>query len=44
MTRYRTADTSTLAGLKTAERLKATGWTLYSVGLFLLKFYKRGPS
>lgn len=41
-THYKTADTSTLAGLKAAERLHATGWTCYSVGLFILKFYKRG--
>ena len=41
MTQYKTVDTSTLAGLKEAERLQRFGWTLYSVGLFLLKFYKR---
>ena len=41
MTEYRTADTSTLKGLKEAERLHAAGWTCYSVGLFLLKFYRR---
>ena len=40
-TKYRTVDTSTLAGLRTAERLKAHGWICYSVGLFILKFYKR---
>ena len=39
-TRYRTVDTSTLAGLRTAERLHAAGWKTYSVGLFLIKFYK----
>jgi hypothetical protein len=40
-TEYRTVDTSTLAGLKQAERLKAAGWTMYSVGLFLVKFYRK---
>lgn len=40
-TQYRTVDTSTLEGLRTAERLQANGWICYSVGLFLLKFYKR---
>jgi hypothetical protein len=39
--RYRSVDTSSLKGLRTAERLKANGWTLYSVGLFWLRFYKR---
>lgn len=41
MTKYTTADTSTLAGLRRAERLQANGWVCYSVGLFFLKFYKR---
>lgn len=40
---WRTVDTSTLAGLQEAERLHARGWTCYSVGLFLLKFYRRTP-
>jgi hypothetical protein len=43
-TKYRTVDTSTLAGLKRAERLHASGWTLFSTGLFLLKFFKRSAS
>lgn len=38
---YRTVDTSTLEGLKKAERLKARGWTMYSVGLFIVKFYRK---
>ena len=42
MTKYKSIDTSTLKGLKQAERLHANGWTCYSVGLFILKFYKRG--
>lgn len=42
MTKYRTVDTSTLKGLRTAERLHANGWITYSVGLFIIKFYKRG--
>jgi len=39
---YKTVDTSTLKGLKQAERLKANGWIVYSVGLFLIKF-RRNP-
>lgn len=38
---YRTVDTSTLKGLRQAERLHAAGWVTYSVGLFLIKFYRR---
>lgn len=41
-TRYAVADTSTLQGLKKAERLKEAGWTIYSTGLFLIYFYKKG--
>ena len=41
-TAYRTADTSTLKGLEYAEWLHAHGWIQYSVGLFIVKFYKRG--
>ncbi len=41
MTQWRTVDTSTLKGLKQAERLHAAGWVMYSVGLYLVKFYKR---
>jgi hypothetical protein len=40
-TEYRTVDTSTLAGLKQAERLHANGWTQYGRGLFLVRFYRR---
>lgn len=40
-TEYRTADTRTLEGLKLAERLQAAGWTMYSVGLFLVRFYRK---
>ncbi len=35
---YKTADTSTLEGLKQAERLKAAGWKIISSGLFLIMF------
>jgi hypothetical protein len=38
---YRTVDTSTLKGLKEAERLKESGWTIDRVGLFLIWFSKR---
>ena len=40
--KYRTVDTSTLAGLKEAEKLKAAGWVIYRTGLFLVYFMKRG--
>ncbi len=38
--KYRTVDTGTLKGLKTAERLHANGWKTISVGLFLIQFEK----
>lgn len=38
---YRTVDTSTLKGLKQAERLQARGWIIGRVGLFLIQFYRR---
>lgn len=37
---YKTVDTSTLKGLKQAERLKAQGWKIGRVGLFLIQFYR----
>lgn len=37
---YRTVDTSTLKGLKEAERLHTSGWKTASVGLFTIQFYK----
>ena len=39
--KYRTVDTSTLAGLRRAERLKRLGWTIVRTGLFLITFEKR---
>lgn len=39
-TQYRTVDTSTLAGLKTAKRLHRNGWKTARVGLFLIWFYR----
>ncbi len=41
-TEYRTVSTHTLAGLKTAERLHATGWKMIQVGLFTILFMRRG--
>jgi hypothetical protein len=38
---YRTVDTSTLKGLKAAERLQANGWTMGRSGLFSIQFYRR---
>jgi hypothetical protein len=35
---YRVVDTSTLEGLKTAERLHASGWRTVRTGLFLIWF------
>jgi hypothetical protein len=40
MTQYKTVDTSTLKGLKQAERLKARGWVIYRTGLFLVYMRK----
>lgn len=41
MTQYKTVDTSTIEGLKLAERLKGQGWVIYKTGLFLIYFLKR---
>lgn len=38
---YRTVDTSTLRGLRHAERLHRDGWTMGSVGLYLIQFYRK---
>lgn len=40
-TQYRTVDTSTIAGLREAERLKANGWIIQRAGLFLVYLVKR---
>jgi predicted RNA binding protein YcfA (HicA-like mRNA interferase family) len=40
-TQYKTVDTSTLEGLKQAERLKANGWTIDRVGLHLVWFHRK---
>lgn len=40
---YKTVDTSTLAGLQEAERLKASGWEITRTGLFLVWFQKAKP-
>ncbi len=39
--KYKTVDTSTLKGLKLAERLHMNGWKTIRVGLFLVYFEKR---
>lgn len=36
--KYRTIDTSTLKGLKLAERLHQNGWKIIRSGLFLIYF------
>lgn len=43
MTHYRTVDTSTLAGLKEAERLHQAGWKTVRTGLFMVWFEQRDP-
>jgi hypothetical protein len=40
-TKYKTVDTSTLKGLRQAERLHANGWITAKAGLFLIWFYKK---
>lgn len=39
---FRTIDTSTLKGLKQAERLHMNGWEIIRTGLFLIWFQKKG--
>jgi len=38
---YRTVDTSTVKGLKEAERLHRAGWKIIRTGLFLIQFERR---
>ncbi len=38
---YRTIDTSSLKGLKQAERLHVTGWKIIRTGLFLIYFERK---
>jgi hypothetical protein len=38
---YKTVDTSTLKGLKTAERLYKNGWKIIRNGLFIIQFEKK---
>ena len=40
MTQYKTVDTSTLKGLKQAERLHLNGWKQIRVGMFSIQFAK----
>lgn len=37
-TEYKSIDTRTLKGLKEAERMKANGWTIASVGVYTIMF------
>ncbi len=41
-TKYKTVDTSTLKGLKQAERLYTNGWKIIRAGLFTIQFVKTG--
>lgn len=38
---YKTCDTSTLKGLKAAERLHQDGWKIIRNGLFLIQFERK---
>ena len=38
---YRLVNTRTLEGLREAEHLKATGWTVWVVGWDTIQFYKQ---
>lgn len=35
---YKTIDTSTINGIAEAEKLKALGWRIISVGLYTIQF------
>jgi hypothetical protein len=39
--KYRTVDTSTLAGLKAAERLHVSGWRMIRSGIYIVQFEKK---
>ena len=42
--KYKSVDTSTLEGLKEAERYKANGWKIISTGFYTIifsKFFKK---
>ncbi len=41
MIEYKNVDTTTVKGIKDAERLKANGWIVYSIGLFRIQFYRK---
>ena len=40
---HRDVNTSTLAGLKQAETLKAQGWQIVAVGLWTISFTRINP-
>jgi hypothetical protein len=37
---FKTVDTSTMQGIQLAERLKAEGWIIGSIGFYTIQFYK----
>jgi len=41
MIKYKTCSLITITGLLEAEKLKASGWEVGSVGLFSIQFYKK---
>jgi len=40
-TKYKTVDLRTTKGFKQAERLKASGWTVGSVGFHTVQLHKK---
>jgi hypothetical protein len=40
--KYKRVDTSTVEGIRQAERLVALGWKVIQIGLFILLLEKRG--
>ncbi len=41
MKKYQTIQTTTIKGIKKAERLQANGWKIIRSGLFFIQFEKR---
>jgi hypothetical protein len=41
MVQYKRVYTDTIEGIEQAERLKSDGWIIYSVGLYIIDFYKK---
>lgn len=39
--RYKSVDTSTIAGVEQAEKLRADGWAVVRIGLWIIDFSKK---